>query len=195
MTFKSSFLAFGCLISVSTLGLAQGPAMKATTPPPAASATPAVVLSDSQIAGIVETANTSEIEAGKQAEKTSKTKSVKDFAKMMVDEHTQVNKDLKALAARGKFKGTDSEQEKALKASSKDSLSKLKGLKAAEFDKAYAADQVNMHKTLLDSLDATLIPNAKHDELKTMLTKVRTSVATHLEKAKALSSSVGGASM
>ena len=52
---------------------------------------------DAQIAGIVVAANTVDIDAGKLAEKTTKNKDVKAFAKQMVTDHTGVNKQATAL--------------------------------------------------------------------------------------------------
>ena len=47
---------------------------------------------DPQIAAIVVTANQVDIDAGKLAQTKSKNKEVKDFAKLMVTDHTGVNK-------------------------------------------------------------------------------------------------------
>lgn len=52
---------------------------------------------DAQIAGIVVAANTVDINAGKLAEKMSKNKEVKAFAKQMVTDHAGVNKQAAAL--------------------------------------------------------------------------------------------------
>jgi len=44
---------------------------------------------------------------------------------------------------------------------------------------------------VLDAVDKTLIPNAKNEELKALLVKVRPAIAAHLDHAKMLQSSLG----
>ncbi len=139
---------------------------------------------DAQIAGIVVTANTVDINAGKLAQKTSKNKEVQQFAKQMVVDHTGVNKQATALVKRLKVKPEDSDTSKSLKDGGDANISKLKGLKGAEFDKAYIANEVTYHQAVIDALDKTLIPNTKNAELKTTLEKVRPAFVAHLEHAK-----------
>jgi putative membrane protein len=50
--------------------------------------------------------------------------------------------------------------------------------------------EVAYHQQVLDAIDKTLIPNAKNDELKQLLTKVRPAIAAHLEHAKMVQSSL-----
>jgi len=64
---------------------------------------------DAQIAGIVVAANTVDIDAGKLAQRTTKNKDVKAFAKQMVTDHTGVNKQATALVKKLKVTPTDSE--------------------------------------------------------------------------------------
>lgn len=138
---------------------------------------------DAQIAAIVVTANTVDIDAGKLAEKRSKNKEVKKFAKQMVTDHTGVNKQATALVTRLKVTPEASETSKSLKDGGDANISKLKGLKGKEFDKAYVDNEVTYHQAVIDALDKTLIPNAKNAELKDTLVKVRPAFVAHLEHA------------
>jgi putative membrane protein len=139
---------------------------------------------DAQIAGIVVTANTVDIDAGKLAEKMSHNKEVKAFAKQMVTDHTGVNKQATALVKKLKVKPEDSDTSKGLKDGGDANLAKLKGLKGKEFDKAYIDNEVTYHQAVLDAMDKTLIPSAKNAELKNLLVKVRPAFVDHLEHAK-----------
>jgi putative membrane protein len=67
----------------------------------------------------------------------------------------------------------------------------LKQLTGAAFDKAYVDHEVAYHQQVLDAVDKTLIPNAKNDELKALLIKVRPAFIAHLEHAKQLQSTLG----
>ena len=139
---------------------------------------------DAQIAGIVVTANTVDIDAGKLAQKMSRNKEVKAFAKQMVTDHTGVNKQATALVKKLKVTPEDSDTSKSLKEGGDANIAKLKGLKGKEFDKAYIDNEVTYHQAVLDAVDKTLIPNTKNAELKNTLVKVRPAFVDHLEHAK-----------
>ena len=145
---------------------------------------------DAQIAGIVVTANTVDINAGKLAQKMSRNKEVQQFGKQMVTDHTGVNKQATALVKKLKVKPENSDTSKSLKDGGAANISKLKGLKGVEFDKAYVGNEVTYHQAVIDALDKTLIPNAKNEELKTMLEKVKPAFVAHLEHAKQIQQSL-----
>jgi putative membrane protein len=56
------------------------------------------------------------------------------------------------------------------------------------------AQEVAYHTAVLDAVDTVLIPNAANAELKALLVKVRPAFVAHLEHAKQLQASLGGAS-
>jgi putative membrane protein len=76
-----------------------------------------------------------------------------------------------------------------LDAAARSSDQRLKDKKGADFEKAYIEEQVTMHQTVLDTIDTQLMPNAKAEELKALLTKTRSTVASHLDHAKQLQNS------
>jgi putative membrane protein len=145
---------------------------------------------DAQIAGIVVTANSVDIDAGKLAEKASHNKEVKTFAKQMVTDHTGVNKQATALVKKLKVKPEDSDTSKNLKEGGAANITKLKGLKGNDFDKAYIANEVTYHQTVIDAIDKTLIPSAKNAELKDLLVKVKPAFVAHLDHAKHIQSTL-----
>jgi putative membrane protein len=147
--------------------------------------------SDPQIAGIVVAANQVDIDAGKLAKSRSKNRQVQEFAQRMITDHTAVNKQAGDLVKKLKVKPEDSDTSKSLKAGGKDNLAKLKGLKGAAFDQAYAEHEVAYHQQVLDAIDKVLIPNAKNAELKGLIEKVRPAIAAHLDHAKMVASSLG----
>ena len=150
----------------------------------ASSAAFAQAPNDAQIAGIVVTANTVDIQAGKLAQKMSKNKEVKAFAKQMVTDHSGVNKQATALVKKLKVTPADSDTSKSLKSGGDTNLANLKGLKGAAFDKAYVDNEVSYHQAVIDALDKTLIPSAQNAELKDTLVKVRPAFVAHLDHAK-----------
>src|SRR5262245_22221704 len=146
--------------------------------------------SDPQIAGIVVTANQIDVDAGKLAKSHSKTKDVQDFAQQMITDHTAVNKQAAALAKKLGVTPEDSDTSNGLKKAAADTAKKLKGLKGAQFDKAYVDNEVGYHQQVLDAIDKVLIPNAQNAELKALIVKVRPAIATHLEHAKHIQASL-----
>jgi putative membrane protein len=144
---------------------------------------------DAQIAAIVVAANSVDIDAGKLAESKAQNKEVKAFAERMVTDHTGVNKQAVALVTKLKVTPEENDTSKSLKQGGADTLAKLKDLKGKAFDKAYIDNEVTYHQTVIDALDKTLIPNAKNEELKALLVKVRPAFVAHLEHAKQMQSS------
>src|SRR5689334_13861498 len=146
-------------------------------------------VNDAQVAAIVVAANQVDIDAGKLAESKASNKEVKDFAKRMVTDHTGVNKQATELVKKLGVKPEESDTSKGLKSSGAENIKRLKGLKGADFDKAYIDNEVTYHQTVLDALDKTLIPSAKNDELKALLAKVRPAFVAHLEHAQHIQTS------
>lgn len=146
--------------------------------------------SDAQIAAIVVTANQVDIDAGKLALTKSAAKDVKDFAQLMITDHSGVNKAATELVTRLKVKPEANPTSTALKKGGEETLERLKRLKGAQFDKAYVDNEVTYHQTVIDAIDKTLIPSAKNEELKSLLVKVRPAFVAHLEHAKHLQASL-----
>jgi putative membrane protein len=148
-------------------------------------------VNDAQIASIVVTANTVDIDAGKLAQTTSTNAEVKKFAERMITDHTGVNKSAVDLVTKLKVTPEDNATSKSLKAGGDSNLANLKTLKGTAFDKAYIDNEVTYHQQVLDAVDKTLIPSAKNEELKALLVKVRPAFVAHLEHAKMIQSSMG----
>jgi putative membrane protein len=143
---------------------------------------------DPQIAHIVVTANQVDIDAGKLAETKGHSKDVRAFGKQMVTDHTGVNKQAVALAKKLNVTPEDNPTSQSLKKGGEDNLKNLKGLKGAAFDKAYIDHEVAYHEQVLDAVDKVLIPNAKNEELKALIVKVRPAFVAHLDHAKMIQS-------
>lgn len=178
------------LVGSSSVAFAEEPAaapaaVPAQPAPAEAPAAPAagMAVTDAQIAGILLAANHAEVEIGKIGEK-SKNADVKKFAQKMVSEHGAVHKEVEGLIKKNKMKAEECEQSKSLKTKAKDNMAALKKLKGADQDKGYIDAAVVAHQEMLDTIDKTLLPNVKHEELKALIDKVRPSVASHLEDGK-----------
>src|SRR5215470_10482326 len=174
---KPIFLTFTCAALVASAAFAARE--KSTAPP-----------TDPQIAMIAVTADTIDIDAGKlAAEKTTNPK-VKDFAELMVRDHTSVNDQATALVKKLNLTPEESATSQGLKADADKEAAKLKGLTGAAFDKAYVNNEVAYHEKVLGAVDKTLIPNAKNTELKNLLESARPIFVSHLNHAKEVQASL-----
>jgi len=147
---------------------------------------------DAQIAHIVVTANQIDIDAGKLAESKGGDAQVKAFGKQMVTDHTGVNQQAVALATKLKVTPEDNATSQALKKGAADNMKTLNGLRGAAFDKAYIDHEIAYHEQVLDAIDKVLVPNAKNEELKALIVKVRPAFVGHLEHAKMIKGTLKG---
>ena len=124
---------------------------------------------DPQIAHIAYTAGVIDIAAARQALEKTGNKEIKAFAEDMVRDHEAVNKQALDLVKKLKVTPEDNDTSRSLSKNAADKLTELGKLKGAEFDKAYAANEVAYHKAVDGALETLLIPSASNAELKSLL--------------------------
>jgi putative membrane protein len=112
---------------------------------------------------------TADIKAAKLALGRSKNKEVIAFAKDMVRDHGAVNQKALALVKKLKVTPEDNDTSRSLVQKADEDRATLSKLHGAEFDKAYANNEVAYHKTMNGALETTLIPDASNPELKDLL--------------------------
>jgi putative membrane protein len=153
-------------------------------------ATQAAVMTDGNIVAIFVAANDADIKNGEQAKGKAQSKQVKDFADLMIKDHTQAKNEANDLANRLGITPTDDENSRMLVSDTdamRDSLGQMKG---SAYDHNYVDDEVAIHEKVLTTLDNTLIPNAQNAELKALLQKARPVIQSHLDHAKSLQSAM-----
>lgn len=155
-----------------------------------AQTSPASAPTDPQIAMIVVTADNVDIAGGKLAAKKSSNPKVKEFAELMVRDHTSVNNQATQLANKLNVTPEESPTSRSLESDGAKSLAKLRGLSGTEFDKAYIENEVTYHEAVIKTVDETLIPNAKNAELKALLESSKPIFVSHLNHAKELQTSL-----
>ena len=174
---KPILLTFTCAALAATIAFA---AQEKSAAPP----------TDPQIAMIAVTADTIDIDAGKlAAEKTTNPK-VKDFAELMVRDHTSVNNQATQLAKKLNLTPEASATSRSLKSDGDKMMTRLKGLTGAAFDKAYIDNEVSYHESVIKAVNDTLIPNAKNAELKSLLESAGPVFSSHLNHAKEIQASL-----
>lgn len=141
-------------------------------------------MTDAQIAAVLESANKGEAEAGQLALSKSSNAKVKEFAQMMVDDHTANLQETQNLAASGKMKPQSNPASQMVQSSAMAQKKKLEKLSGADFDKAYIDGQIAMHKDVLKTIDTKLVPSAKEAPTKDLLAKTRPKIEAHLNQAQ-----------
>lgn len=172
---KKAAIAFvGAMFLAATAGAAQD-----------------AVLIDPEIAAVLVAANQVDADAGRLAQEKASSQEVKNFAKRMATEHDGANREGAELFKKANIQPKESASSTAIIVGGKRNMEKLKGLQGASFDKAYMENEVTMHQTVLDTIDKSLLPNVKNEQLKGMLNKTRPLIAEHLQQAKKIHSSLG----
>ena len=115
---------------------------------------------------------------------------MKDFADLMVRDHTSVNNQATQLAKKLDLTPEASATSRSLKSDGDKMMTKLKGLTGAAFDKAYIDNEVSYHESVIKAVNDTLIPNAKNAELKSLLESAGPVFGSHLNHAKEIQASL-----
>ena len=169
-------IAIGCFAAASLVVAAEQKSDAAPTDP--------------QIAMIAVTADNVDIDAGKLAASKTTNPKVKEFAELMVRDHTSVNEQATALVKKLNVTPEESATSRKLKSDGEKTLAKLKKLSGAEFDKAYVDNEVSYHEAVIGVVGNTLIPNTKNAELKSLLESGAPIFQSHLTHAKELQASL-----
>jgi putative membrane protein len=176
-TFRNLALAMVCVAlgaCATTDGMNQDPSFWANaTPHP-------------DIAGIVTAANEGEIAQGNAAASRATSAQVREFAQMMVADHTNALSTGRDLFAREGITPAENSITSALRSGTQTTITNLNTYSGTAFDRTYMRTQVDLHQWLLTSLDTALIPSARDPELRALLQTQRTSVAMHLDRARTI---------
>lgn len=143
-------------------------------------------LPETDIAGIVTTANEGEVQQGNAAASRATNADVRGFAQMMVTDHTAALDSARSVFAARGITPADNDTTRGLRETSQRTITNLATYSGAAFDRAYIRSQVDLHQWLLTSLDTALIPSARTPEVRQLLQTQRASVAAHLERARAI---------
>ncbi len=171
--------------------MATRPPSEPTTMPPGAAAG---ALTDGNITAILTMADSAEIRPSQVAQQRAQNARVKEFAQMMVRDHGMLEDSLRAMAQRLSVTPAPDSVSRRLLATTDSVVRALQPLNGAAFDSAYMAWMVNSHQATLNALDQQVIPAARNPELKTALERmVRPQVEQHLQQARQIQSSLGGA--
>jgi len=169
-----------------TLALVVATTLQAQNPAPTAPN-----LTDPEVAHVAVTANAVDIDLAKFAQTRTRTATVRQFAQTMITDHSAVNAQAGALAAKLGVTPADNAVSQSLQAGAAEARKTLEPLQGAAFDRAYMDREVGYHQAVLDAIDKLLVPTTDNAELKKLLVDVRPAIAAHLEHAKQVRGQLG----
>ncbi|MDB5146998.1 MAG: hypothetical protein JWQ57_1018 [Mucilaginibacter sp.] len=140
----------------------------------------AVTADDAKFATEAANAGLAEVAAGELASEKATNAKVKDFAKMMVTDHTKANDELAAIAKNKNITlpSAPDEDHQKMKAD-------LAAKSGADFDKAYVDAMVKGHKKV-ESLFEDASKNCKDADLKAFAAKTLPTIQHHLAEIEAI---------
>lgn len=148
-------------------------------------------LSDPEVAHVAVTANSIDIDAARFALTRTRTAEVRQFADLMVTDHSAVNAQASALATRLGVTPADNAVSRSLVDGAATAHHALETLRGKAFDRAYIDREITYHQAVLEALDGLLIPTTENADLKALLVQVRPAIAAHLAHAKSLRAKLG----
>jgi putative membrane protein len=125
-------------------------------------------LNDLQIAHAAYTADVIDIRYAHLALALSSNDTVRAFAKTMISDHEAVNAKALALLAKLGAQPEDNFLSKALNEGAEAKVAELVALKGADFDRAYAANELAYHQAVNGIVNDAFIPNIENADVKAL---------------------------
>lgn len=125
-------------------------------------------LNDLQIAHAAYTADVIDIRYAHLALALSTNETVRAFAATMISDHSAVNAKAGALLEKLGAKPEDNFLSQALNAGAEAKIAELVALKGADFDRAYAANELAYHQSVNAIVNGDFIPNIENPEVKAL---------------------------
>ena len=147
-------------------------------------------LNDLQMAHVGYVADNLDIQYGHLALALSTTPAVREFAATMISDHSAVNDQALALLQKLGASPEDNFLSQALIAGGVDLVNKFTTLRGADFDRAYAENEVAYHKAVIGIVENDFIPNIENAELKDLYTQGLVIFTEHLTHAEAMLAAV-----
>ncbi len=134
---------------------------------PAFAADPAE-LSDTEIAHVAYTADNIDIRYAHLALAISDNPEVRQFARTMISDHEAVNAAALELLDKLGAQATDNFLSQKLNEDAEGIINTLSQLRGAEFDIAYAENELGYHQAVNNLVETTFIPNIDNAEVKAL---------------------------
>jgi putative membrane protein len=160
------------LIVVSLIPMACAPSLAAES------------LSDAEIAHAAYTADNLDIAYANVALEKSQTPAIRDFAQLMIKDHTAANDAALALVKKLGVTPKDNAFSQTLEKNGDAKKAELQSLSGPAFDKAYAENELAYHKVVVKTVADQWIPTIQNAEFKTFMSNANEIFKVHLDHAQ-----------
>lgn len=147
-------------------------------------------LDDATILAIFDQANMTDITTGRLGLKKGHSEEVKTLARMVVNDHGHAQHMGREVAHTLGIVPLPPDNDKSVENQAK-ALAMLESKSGVEFDKAYLLHEIAFHQSVIEAIQATLLPAAKHAQIKELITKVLPGFQHHLAATKAAAKKLG----
>jgi putative membrane protein len=168
-------LATACLMGMSASVTAAEKKGSGSSPPKFSSADETFMMAAAQ-------GGMAEVQLGEVAVKKASQPDIKQFATMMVSDHSKANKELQAIAAKN---GVTLPSK--LDAAHQDKVEQISKLSGEQFDKAYVSEMVKDHEQVAAAFEKAS-KTAQNPELKSFAATTLPVIKNHLQHIKAIAS-------
>ena len=199
---KFSTTRFASALAVGAFGIlaACSPKNEQTTDtlattPPATAATPATGevaggWTDANVVDAITAANQGEVDYSQIAVDKATSPSVKEFAQLMVKDHSTMLAEVKSLSSRLNVTPAPNDKVADLQKEVQKDITDLNAKTGKDFDKEFMEEQVDMHQETLDLL-SDLDSKTTNADLKAAIAEAKPKVQAHLDQAKAVKDKIG----
>ncbi len=141
-------------------------------------------ISDANIVAMVMASNYTDISYARLVPARSGREDVRKFAQRMLTDHGGVNTMVAELLGTLDLAAKDNDESLDMRDESAAKRDMMRELSGYAFDSTYIENEVSYHRQFLASIDEVMLPRARNDQLKNLLTGVRPAVAAHLAHAE-----------
>jgi putative membrane protein len=139
---------------------------------------------DGQIAQVLANVDDAEVQQAQLALTKTSNPQVRDFANMMIEQHTSSKQQAAQLATQANINPSPSPIANKLQTKASKTLEKLNAADPSDFDNTYVKAQIEQHKDVLDLLNDKLIPAATDPMMQQQLTTTKAMVQHHIDAAE-----------
>lgn len=141
-------------------------------------------ITDANIAAMVLASNNTDISYARLVPSRSGRDDVRKFAQRMLTDHVGVNAMVNELLTAQDLAAEDNVESLDRRDESAEKRDMMRELSGYAFDSTYIENEVSYHRQFLVSIDEVMLPRARNEQLKNLLTSVRPAVAAHLAHAE-----------
>ena len=175
-------------VLATAIAVATAAAVQADPAPPSD-------LNDLEMAHVAVTANDTDIRYAHLALALSENPDIRQFAETMIRDHSAVNQGVAALARKLGVTAQDNQVSRDLAANADKITDELSRLRGEEFDRRYAANEADYHRSVNTLVAETFIPNIENPEVKKAFQGALEIFLVHQQHAEELDRELGGTGM